>query len=82
MSTIAWVFSSRRSAIAARSDSETGAALWAAAEFFAQVDDADFGERAIGDAGGEFEQVIFSVARVVIGLERRSGGAEQHDGAF
>ena len=40
------------------------------------------GERTIGDAGGEFEQVIFSVAGVVVGFERRSGGAEQRDGSF
>ena len=45
------------------------------AEFFAQIKDADFGQRTIGDAGREFEQVIFSFARIVVRLERRSGGA-------
>ena len=53
-----------------------------AAKFFAQVYDANFGERTIGDAGSKFEQVIFSFARVVIALERRSSGAEQRDGTF
>ncbi len=53
-----------------------------AAKFLAQIDDADFGERAIFDARGELEQMIFSGARVVIGLERRSGRAKQRDRAF
>src|SRR5580700_6413285 len=53
-----------------------------AAELFAQIDDADFGERAILYARSQLQQVIFSRARVVIGLERRRRGAEERYRAF
>ena len=53
-----------------------------AAKVLAQVHDADFGERAIFDARGELEQLIFPGAGVVIGFERRRGRAEQRHGAF
>src|ERR1700690_4139944 len=53
-----------------------------AAEFFAQIDDANFGEGAIFNARGEFEQMVFSGARVMVSLERRRRGAENRDGAL
>ena len=42
-------------------------------KFVAQVDDFDAGERAIGDAGRQGEQFIFSVARVMAGFHGRRG---------
>ena len=79
---MACVFSSRRRAIAALRDSETGWRFVRAAKFLAQVYDANVGERTIGDARFQLEQLVLAVARVVVALEGRSGGAEHHDGVF
>ena len=73
-------FEAQRDGRAQRFGNGRGAVL--AAKFLAQVDDAHFGERAVFDARGQREQVVFSGARVVVGLKRRRGRAEQHDGAF
>ena len=82
MSTIACVlfFEAQRDGRAQRFGNGRGAVL--AAKLLAQIHDADFGERAVFDARGRAEQLVFSGARVVVGLERRRGGAEQRNRAF
>ena len=68
--------------MAARSDSETGAA-WCGRRNSSRRStmrtsaSGRFATRAI-----EFEQLIFSGARVVVGLKRRRGRTQQRDGAF
>ena len=82
ISTIACVFSSRRRAIAARSDSETGPALCCALEFLAQINHAHVRQRPVRHPRSQFQQMIFSGARVVISLERRRRRAQQRHRAF
>src|SRR6266478_6469877 len=45
-------------------------------EFGAHVEDLDLGKRPLLDALAQFDQLIFSALRVVVGLERRRRRAE------
>ncbi len=49
-------------------------------EFLAHVDDFDFGQRALLDTIGEFDERVFVLLRVEIRLQRRRGRAHHDDG--